>query len=164
MRHSTTVSVNSLGVNKFTVGWMLGVALLVALVACAAVVGVLGYHAVAAGRASDSPTSAAVRAAFAEAAPGWRSHIDLPVHRLALTSAEEFGSGNYLFVFDVYSWFGIGSGYVTHGVGIACGGGGLVRDGGFAGIGENASDSGLRDTRAQCTRAYGPGRPVGPAP
>jgi hypothetical protein len=139
-----------------------------ALVACAAVVGILGYHAVAARRASDAPTSAAVRTAFAEAASGWRRHMDLPIHRLALSSAEEYGSGNYLFVFDVYSWYGIGSGYVTHGEGTGCGGGGgLIRDGGFAGIGENApsdSDSLLAEARAQCTQAHGPGRLVAPAP
>lgn len=128
--------------------------------------GVLGYHAVAASRASDAPTTAAVSAAFAEAGRGWRRHIDLPVHRLALTSADEYGSGIYLFVFDVYGWYGIRSGYVTHGSeGTACaGGGGLLRHGGFAGIGENAADSALQDARAQCTRADGPGRLVAPAP
>jgi hypothetical protein len=147
---------------------MLGVALLVVFVACAAVVGVFAYHAAAADRASDAPTSAAVRAAFAEAGRSWRSHIDLPVHRLALTSAEQYGSGNYLFVFDAYFWFGIGSGYVTHGGGTGCGGsGGLIRDGGVAGIGEHAapdSDSMLAEARAQCARAHGPGRLVAPAP
>jgi hypothetical protein len=90
--------------------------------------------------------------------------VDLPVHRLALSSAEEYGSGNYLFVFDVYSWYGIGSGYVTHGEGTGCGGGGLIRDGGLAGIGENASDQGLEETRAGCARAHGPGRIVAPLP
>jgi hypothetical protein len=141
-----------------------GTALVGAVVASAFVVGILAYHAAAASRASDAATTAVARAAFAEAAGSWRRHIDLPVHRLALTSAEEYGSGNYLFAFDVYGWFGIGSGYVTYGEGTACGGGGLIRDGGFAGIGENASDSGLQETRAQCARAHGPGRLVAPAP
>ena len=153
--------------NTLTLGRFVGAALLVALVGCAVVVGVLGYHAVAANRASDAPTTAAVLSAFADAGRGWRSHIDLPVHRLALTSAEEYGSGNYLFVFDAYFWYGIGSGYVTHGEGTGCGGGGLMRDGGLAGIGEHAAsdfDSVLAETRAQCARAYGPGRLVAPAP
>lgn len=152
-----------------TGGRIIWAALLVAVVGCAGAVGVLGYHAVAANRASDAPTTAAVRAAFAEAGRGWRSHIDLPVHRLALSSAEKYGSGNYLFVFDVYSWYGIGSGYVTHGPeGTACAGsGGLLSDGGFAGIGENAASDGdtlLAEARAQCARAHGPGRVVAPAP
>jgi hypothetical protein len=142
--------------------------LLAALLGFAGVVGVLGYHAAAASRASDAPASVAARAAFAEAGRSWRSHIDLPVHRLALTSAEEYGTGNYLFVFDAYFWFGIGSGYVTHGEGTACGGsGGLMRDGGVAGIGEHAAsdaDSMLAETRAQCAHAHGPGRLVAPAP
>jgi hypothetical protein len=142
----------------------IGAAALIAALGCAVVVGVLGYHAVAASRASDAPTTAAVRAAFADAGRGWRSQVDLPVHRLALSSAEEYGSGNYLFVFDVYSWYGIGSGYMTHGEGTGCGGGGLIRDGGLAGIGENASDQGLEETRASCARAHGPGRVLAPAP
>ncbi len=150
---------------QITVGRIIWAALFVASVGFAGVIGVLGYHAAAASRASDATTTAAVRAAFAEAAGSWRSHIDLPVHRLALTSAEEYGSGNYLFVFDAYFWYGIGSGYVSHGEGTGCGGGGgLIRDGGLAGIGENASDMGLQETRAQCARAYGPGRLVASAP
>lgn len=147
---------------------MIGAAFLVAAIGCAAVIGVLVYHAIAANRASDAPATAAVRAAFAEGARSWRSNMDLPIHRLTLSSAEEYGSSNYLFVFDVYSWYGIGSGYVAHGTdGSACSGGGLMRDGGFAGIGENAasdSDSRLAEARAQCTRAHGPGRLVAPAP
>jgi hypothetical protein len=147
---------------------LIGAAFLVAALGSASAVGVLGYNAFAASRASDAPTSAAVRAAFAEAGRSWRSHIDLPVHRLALTSAEEYGSGNYLFVFDAYFWYGIGSGYVTDGGGTGCGGsGGLMRDGGVAGIGEHAasdSDSMLAEARAQCARAHGPGRIVAPAP
>jgi hypothetical protein len=146
---------------------VIGATFLVALVGCAAVVGVLGYHAVAANRASDAPTTEAVRSAFADAARSWRSHIDLPVHRLALSSAEEYGSGTYIFVFDAYFWYGIGSGYATHGGGTGCGGGGLMRDGGFAGLGENAAsdfDSIFAETRAQCARSHGPGRLVAPAP
>lgn len=129
-------------------------------VVSAIVLGVFAYYAVAAARAHDVPTSAAVNAAFAEAGRGWVRHTDIPVHRLALSSAEEFGSGSYLFVFDVYTWLGIGSGYVAQG----CGGGGIVRYGGFAGIGDIASETALEDARAQCIRAYGPGRPVAPAP
>jgi hypothetical protein len=129
----------------------------------AVVLGVFVYHAVAASRAQDAGTSPAVKAAFEEAARGWRSHMDRPDHRLALTSAEEYGSGNYLFVFDVYNWFGIGSGYATYGPETrTCGGGGILRHGGFAGIGAIASDDGLRDTRATCARDYGPGRVVAP--
>jgi hypothetical protein len=129
----------------------------------AVVLGVYAYHAVAASRAQDAATSPAVTAAFEEAARGWRSHMDVPDHRLVLTSAEEYGSGNYLFVFDVYNWFGIGSGYVTYGPEIrTCGGGGILRHGGFAGIGEIASDDGLRETRATCARDYGTGRVVAP--
>ena len=131
-----------------------------ALVPCVVVLGILAYHAAAASRATDARTTETVRAAFVQAASGWRRHIDLPVQRLALSSAEEYGSGNYIFVFDVYSWYGIGSGYVTHGDA----GGGLIRDGGFAGIGEQGSDSGLQETRAAWTRTYGPGRLVAPIP
>lgn len=85
--------------------------------------------------------------------------MDIPVHRLALSSAEEYGSGNYLFVFDVYAWLGIGSGYVAP----SCGGGGIVRYGGLAGIGDNYAPTGLEDARAQCSRAHGAGRLVAPA-
>lgn len=145
-------------------------AALVCAVVVVVVVGVLAYHSAAAGRAQDAPAEAAVTAAFEEAETRWRSHIDWPVHRLVLTSAEEYGTGIYLFVFDVYSWFGIGSGYVTHcpepdGADVrvtACSGGGIVRDGGFAGIGERVSAEGLLETRAEWTRAYGSGRVVAP--
>jgi hypothetical protein len=137
---------------------------LAALLVCA-VVGVLVYHAVAADRAQDVPASPAVVGAFEEAGRSWQSHMDLPVRRLALLSAEEYGSGVYLFVFDVYHWFGIGSGYMTYGPeGRGCGGGGLTRNGGFAGIGDVASpDDVLSETRLQCTQAYGPGRVAAPA-
>ena len=136
-------------------------ALIAASLFCAVVFGVMAYHAIAASRAQDAPAPAAVRAAFDDAARSWRSHIDLPVHRVVLAYAEEYGSGTYVFVFDVYTWFGIGSGYVTWGPETrTCGGGGLIRDGGFAGFGGIASDDGLRETRVTCTQRYGPGRLV----
>jgi hypothetical protein len=127
------------------------------------VVGVFAYHSDAAGRAQDAPADPAVTAAFKDAERTWRRHIDLPVHRLVLTSAEEYGAGNYVFVFDFYTWFGIGSGWATHGSETrTCGGGGMMSDGGFAGFGEVGSEGGLRDTRATCARDYGPGRVVAP--
>jgi hypothetical protein len=146
---------------------MLGRFILVALIAasllCAVVFGVIAYHAFAASRAQDPPAPAAVRAAFEDAARVWRSHIDAPVHRLVIASAEEYGSGTYLFVFDVYTWFGVGSGYATaNQESRPCGGGGWIRNGGFAGFGGIASDDGLRETRAACTHGYGPGRVIVP--
>jgi hypothetical protein len=137
-----------------------------ASVLCAVGLGTVAYHAVAAGRAQDAAAPAIVRAAFDEAAGRWRSQFDIPVHRVVLSSAEEYGSGNYVFVFDVYTWFGIGSGYATAGPGTGpCGGGGgVIRDGGIAGIGGIATDEGLRETRASCARAYGPGHGVAPTP
>jgi hypothetical protein len=142
-------------------GRFLQLALVAASFVCAVVFGVIGYHAIAASRAQDPPAPAGVRAAFEDAARGWRSHIDLPVHRLVLASAEDYGNGTYLFVFDVYTWFGVGSGYATSGAETGtCDGGGLIRDGGFAGFGGIASDDGLRETRATCTRGHGPGRVI----
>jgi hypothetical protein len=141
-------------------------ALLVSAFVVVTVVGVFAYHSDAATRAQDAPADAAVTSAFEEAERQWRRNVDWPpVHRLVLTSAEEYGTGIYLFVFNIYSWFGIGSGYVTHGpeMRTACGGGGMVRDGGFAGIAERRSDTGLLETRAGCTRTYGSGRVVAPA-
>jgi hypothetical protein len=64
--------------------------------ALAVVLGLFAYHALAATRAQDVPTSPAVAAAFADAGPEWIRHMDLPVRRLALKSAEEDGTGNYL--------------------------------------------------------------------
>jgi hypothetical protein len=137
----------------------------------AVVVGVFAYHSDAANRAQDAPAEAAVTAAFEEAERSWRMNIDWPpVHRLVLTSAEEYGTGIYLFVFDIYYWFGIGSGYMTFGPespgtqtrATACSDGGVVRDGGFAGVAERASDGGLLETRAGCKRVYGAGRVVAP--
>ena len=142
-------------------GRILVVALVAASFVCAVVLGVIAYHAIAASRAQDAPAPPAVHVAFEDAGRSWRSHIDLPVHRVVLASAEEYGNGTYLFVFDVYTWFGVGSGYVTAGPETrTCGGGGLTRDGGFAGFGGIASDDGLKETRANCTQAYGPGRVI----
>lgn len=138
---------------------VIGAAFVLAAVMCVIVFGALGYYAVAANRAQDVPASPAVNVAFAEAGNSWVSHMDIPVHRLALSSAEEYGSGNYLFVFDVYAWLGIGSGYAAP----SCGGGGIVRYGGFAGIGDNSVPTALADARAQCIRAHGEGRLVAPA-
>jgi hypothetical protein len=146
---------------ELSFGRVISAALIGAALAFAVVIGVFAHHALAATRAQDVPTSPAVAAAFADAGPEWIRHMDLPVRRLALRSAEEYGSGNYLFVFDVYSWFGIGSGYMTRGT---AGGGGLLSDGGFAGIAQTASDSGLQDTRSAWVQAHGPGRVVAPAP
>jgi hypothetical protein len=133
----------------------------------AVVVGIFAYHSDAANRAQDAPADIAVTTAFDEEERRWRRNIDwLPVHRLVLTSAEEYGTGKYLFVFDVYTWFGIGSGFATH-----CPEpqpsecptlGGIVRNGGFAGVGARASDSDLTETRAGWTRTYGSGRVVAP--
>jgi hypothetical protein len=131
----------------------------------AVLVAVFAYHSDAAGRAQNVPADATVTAAFEEAARAWRHNIDWPLtHRLVLRSAEHYGDGTYIFVFDSYNWFSIGSGYVAYGpVMRTCGGGGFLRDGGFAGIGEVASDDGLRETRAACARDYGPGRVVAPS-
>ena len=139
-------------------------------VVVAVVVGVFAYHSAAAGRAQDAPADAAVTTAFDEEQRRWRRNIDWPpVHRLVLTSAEEYGTGKYLFVFDVYTWFGIGSGYATHcpepqpGEVRTCSTlGGLVRDGGFAGMGVRPIDSDLPERRAGWTRAYGSARVVAP--
>jgi hypothetical protein len=136
-------------------------ALIAASLFCAVVFGVMAYHAIAASRAQDAPAPPAVRVAFEDAARGWRSHIDQPIHRVVLASAEEYGSETYLFVFDVYTWFGVGSGYVTAAPETRrCGDGGWIRDGGFAGFGGIASDDGLKETRANCTQVYGPGRVI----
>jgi hypothetical protein len=155
------VVVISRSVRELTFGRVISAALVGASLVCAILLGVFAYHVVAAQRAHDVPTSPTMAAVFAEALRGWIARVDLPVRRLALSSAEEYGSGNYIFVFEVYSWFGIGSGYVTYG---DAGGGGVLRDGGFAGIGEHASESGLQQTRAAWMRTYGPGRLVAPAP
>lgn len=150
-------------VRQLTVGRIILVALVGAAVLCAVVLGVFAYHAIAASRAQDAPAPAAVTAAFEEAARGWVSTVGLPVHRVVLSSAEEYGSGIYVFVFDVYTWIGIGSGYVTYGPETrACGGGGVIRNGGLAGIGGIVSEDGLRETRGTCTRVYGPGRVIAP--
>lgn len=143
---------------EFTFWRVIGAALVLAAVMCVIVLGALGYYAVAASRAQDLPAGAAVNAAFAEARRSWVRHMDIPVHRLALSSAEEYGSGNYLFVFDVYAWLGIGSGYAAP----SCGGGGIVRYGGLTGIGDNSAPTGLEEARAQCIRAHGAGRLVAP--
>jgi hypothetical protein len=148
---------------EFTFWRVIGAALVLAAVMCVIVLGALAYYAVAANRGQDVPASPAVNAAFAEARRSWVRHMDIPVHRLALSSAEEYGSGNYLFVFDVYTWVGIGSGYMTHASEErGCGGGGIVRYSEFAGIGIHSSDTRIQDARAQCIRAYGPGRLVAP--
>ena len=140
-------------------GRSLRVALTTASIVCTVVLGVIAYHAIAASRAQDAPTSTAVRAAFDDAARSWQSHVDRPVHRVVLVSAEEYGSGTYVFIFDAYTWFGIGSGYVTSGPATpTCGGGGWIRDGGFLGFGGTASNDGLRETRVTCTQRFGPGR------
>ena len=140
-------------------GRSLQVALVAASLVCTVVFGVIAYHAVAASRAQEAPAPAAVRAAFDDAARTWRSHADLPVHRVVLVSAEEYGSGTYLFVFDVYTWFGIGSGYATSGPETrTCGDAGWIRNGGFVGLGEIASSDGLRETRVSCAQRFGPGR------
>jgi len=144
--------------------------LLLFAVLVAVVVGVFAYHSAAAGRALDAPADAAVATAFEAEERRWRRNIDWPpVHRLVLTSAEEYGTGKYLFVFDVYTWFGIGSGFATHcpepqatEVRTCPTLGGIVRDGGFSGMGARASDSDLLETRAGWTRAYGSGRVVAP--
>ena len=132
----------------------------------AVVVGVFAYHSAAASRAKEAPADTAVATAFEEAGRRWRRNVGWPpLHRLVLTSAEEYGTGTYLFVFDVYNWFGIGSAFVTHGPeprATSCTGGGMVRDGGFAGIGERVSDAGLLEMRTGCTRTYGSGRVVAP--
>jgi hypothetical protein len=149
---------------------LVGGSLLLAVVV-AVVVGVFAYHSDAANRAQGAPAEATVNAAFEEAERSWRRNIDWPpVHRLVLTSAEEYGTGIYLFVFDMYYWFGIGSGYMTFGSesqgtqtrATACSDGGIVRDGGLAGVAERGSDRGLLEARAGCTRAYGAGRVVAP--
>jgi hypothetical protein len=141
------------------VGRSLQVALVAASIVSTVVFGVIAYHAIAASRAPEAPTSAAVRAAFDDAARTWQSHVDVPVHRVVLVSAEEYGSGTYVFIFDVYTWFGIGSGYVTSGPETrTCGDAGWIRNGGFVGLGEVASSDGLRETRVSCTQRFGPGR------
>ena len=141
------------------VGRSLQVAVVAASIASTVVFGVIAYHAIAASRAQEAPTSAAVRAAFDDAARTWQSHVDVPVHRVVLVSAEEYGSGTYVFIFDVYTWFGIGSGYVTSGPETrTCGDAGWIRNGGFVGLGEVASSDGLRETRVSCTQRFGPGR------
>ena len=145
---------------------MVRAALGVAAAALVIVAAVFAYHAVAAERARSVAAGPHVTAAFADASRRWLSHIDLPVRRLVLTSAEEYGSGNYLFVFDVYAWFGIGRGFATHGTeGGACSGsGGLMSDGGIAGIGATSSDHDeLASIRDGCARAYGPARLVTPS-
>jgi hypothetical protein len=148
---------------KDIVGRIILTALAGGAILCAVLLSVFAFHAIAASRAQDAPATPALAAAFEEAGRGWRSHMDLPVHRLVLASAEEYGTGNYVFMFDVYHWFGIGSGYVTYGPETrTCGGGGMLRNGGFAGIGEVASDDGLRESRAACADDYGPGRIVAP--
>jgi hypothetical protein len=145
---------------EITIGRLIIASAVGASLTCAVVLGVFAYHAVLATRADDPRMSEAVKTAFVKSSSDWIVHVDLPVRRVVLSSAEEFGSGNYLFVFDVYSWFGIGSGYATYGT---AAGGGVLRDGGFAGIGEHASDSEFRVTRAAWSQAYGPGRLVAPA-
>jgi hypothetical protein len=141
------------------VGRSLQVALVAASIVSTVVFGVIAYHAIAASRAQDAPTSAAVRAAFDDASRTWQSHVDVPVHRVVLVSAEEYGSGTYVFIFDVYTWFGIGSGYVTSSPETrTCGDAGWIRNGGFVGLGEVASSDGLRETRVSCTQRFGPGR------
>jgi len=147
-------------VRELTVGRVIGAALVLAVVMGGIVLGVFAYYAVAANRAKDVPASPEVNAAFAEARRSWISHMDIPVHRLALSSAEEYGSGNYVFVFDVYAWFGVGVGYAAP----SCGGGGILRYGGFAGIGDNSDPTYLEEARAQCTRAHGAVRVLAPAP
>ena len=139
-------------------------ALVIAALAGAVGIGILVYHAGAADRARDVPADPTVFAAFEEAGRRWRSHMDMPVRRLVLTSAEQYAGENYLFVFDAYAWFGIGSGFMTSGPEkTRCSGsGGLIRDGGFAGIGEFVEPSNLTDQRSECTAAYGPGRVVAP--
>jgi hypothetical protein len=137
------------------------------------VVGVIAYHSAAAGRAEGAPADAVVTAAFETAARTWRRHIDWPpVHRLVLTSAEEYGTGNYVFVFDAYNWFGISTGYATacsersdiEARVNSCGGGGVLRHGGFAGFGGHVTPNpGLTEARAGLARRYGPGRVVAPS-
>lgn len=136
-------------------------ALVIAMLVAAVAVGVLVYHAAQASRARDADATPAVTAAFREATRAWLSQIDLPVHRVALVSAEEYGSGNYIFIFDVYGWFGIGSGYATYRSDTTDHqAGGLLRDGGVAGFAEHASESGLESTRAAWLRIYGEPRRV----
>lgn len=144
---------------RVTLGRVVTVVLGVALIVCVVVLGVVAYHGVLADRAHDAPVSADVRAAFAEASRDWIRHVDVPVRRVVLTSAEEYGSGNFIFVFDAYTWFGVGSGFVTSGgVESSLTGGGLLRDGGFAGLSQHEAPEGLEETRAVWRDAYGPGR------
>lgn len=96
--------------------------LTIMLVLLAAVAGVglavgasiASYHVVAARSAEEPLLDAEAQAAAEKAKAEWLRQIDSPfVVRLVITSVEEYGTGNYIFVFDVYRWFGVGRGYAA---------------------------------------------------
>lgn len=64
----------------------------------------------------------------------------------------EYGEGNYIFVFDVYRWFGVGRGFATVRAG-SPGSGGTLPRGGSA-----LSDPELQYIRARWSEQHGAGQ------
>ena len=148
---------------RFSLGSVIFAIVVVGIVLATLGAGVVAYHAVRAARAEDPTVNADLDAAFADVSRSWVSHMDLPVRRVVLVSVEEYGSGNLIFVFEAYTWTGVGAGFATwRGAEATAGGGGLIRDGGFAGLWEHTAPELLEEVRAAWRAAYGPGRELVP--